>query len=323
MTNQTTYQPFNPYATPVATLSPKGQYQTETAGVKLYAMANTAANATTLPKDAQVEVTGTVTMNGKTWYSVIYNGQTGYLETGVTLKQATATATPEPTSTFVIGTMIPINYEDESKETQTGTVPWGLIGGAIVLVGGAGGVYAYALNQNKRRKAAAARAAASRRAKAAAGTAAAGAASPYARRAVAAPSAGAQQRPEQANPYGRPDGGAQNPYGSVQNAQPYTSAQPAYQQPADSYRSYAQPQESVNNPYVRPQQSNPSTAPVPPMSAGTEESRPVSTNPYARPIGSVPGYTQGSQTESPSAAPRRRATRMQRYHAAEDGENNE
>ena len=52
--------------------------------------------------------------------------------------------------------MIPINYEDETIETQTSGVPWGLIGGAVVIIGGAGGAYAYALNQNKKRKAAAA-----------------------------------------------------------------------------------------------------------------------------------------------------------------------
>ena len=314
---QASYQPFNPYATPVATLSPKGEYQTETAGVKLYDMASTAANATSLPKDARVEVTGTVTMNGKTWYTVVYNGKTGYMETGVSLKQAAATATPEPTSTFVIGTMIPINYEDESKETQTGTVPWGLIAGAVVLVGGAGGMYAYALNQNKRRKAAAARAAASRRAQAAAGgAAAAGATSPYARRAVAAAPGSAQQRPE----------GAQQPYGSRMQQQnpyppqtPYTSAQQSYQQPA--YRPYGQMQESAANPYARPQQPQPRPYSAP-VSAGTEESKPVSSNPYARPIGSVPSYSQGS-TQDSAAAPRRRATRMQRYHDAEDGENNE
>ena len=73
-------------------------------------------------------------------------------------------ASAEPTETFVIGTMIPITYDDESKETQTGSVPWGLIGVGVVLIGGAGGAYAYAVNQNKKRRAAAARAAASRRA---------------------------------------------------------------------------------------------------------------------------------------------------------------
>ena len=69
--------------------------------------------------------------------------------TEVRMKPAIA-ASPTPTSTFVIGTMIPINYEDETVETQTSGVPWGLIGGAVVVIGGAGGAYAYALNQNKK-----------------------------------------------------------------------------------------------------------------------------------------------------------------------------
>lgn len=113
---------------------------------------------------------------------------------------------------------------------------------------------------------------------------------------------------------------------------PYAPAQQTYQQPADSYRSYAQPQnvdsyrpyaqpqESTGNPYARPQQPqpNPYTPPASAVSTGTEESRTANANPYARPIGSVPSYTQ-----EPSAAPRRRATRMQRYHDAGDGENNE
>ncbi|MBE0601057.1 MAG: hypothetical protein IH607_04665, partial [Firmicutes bacterium] len=74
----------------------------------------------------------------------------------------TATPVPEPTSTFVIGTMIPFTYEEDTKETQSGSGWVGLVLGGLVLIGGAGGVYAYALTQNKKRKAAA-RAAAARR----------------------------------------------------------------------------------------------------------------------------------------------------------------
>ena len=58
------------------------------------------------------------------------------------LAEVTASVSPTPTSTFVIGTMIPINYEDETRETQTSSVPSGLIGGAVVIIGGAGGAYA-------------------------------------------------------------------------------------------------------------------------------------------------------------------------------------
>ena len=60
----------------------------------------------------------------------------------------------------MIGTMIPISYKEETKETQTGNSLVGLVLGGIVLLGGAGGVYAYALTQNKKRKAAARSAAA-------------------------------------------------------------------------------------------------------------------------------------------------------------------
>lgn len=311
----------------MATLNPKGDYQIETAGVKLYDMANTTANATTLPRDAQVTVTGTVTLNGKTWYAVTYEGRTGYIESGVSLKQTEATASPEPTSTFVIGTMIPINYEDESKETQTGTVPWGLIGGAIVLVGGAGGVYAYALNQNKRRKAAAARAAAQRRAQAAAGTAAAGTASPYARRAVAAPPVGgAQQRSQTQQP--RPTGNPYAPqggYGTAQqqpNANPYTGSYGSgaqntpysYTHAEEQRMSYAPAQESAN-PYARPSNAaSPYAAPIAPVNQ--QENPAASSNPYARPI-SAPTYSAQEGTTSGDAS-RRRTTRMQRYHATEE-----
>ena len=142
-------------------------------------------------------------------------------------------ASAEPTETFVIGTMIPITYDDESKETQTGSVPWGLIGVGVVLIGGAGGAYAYAVNQNKKRRAAAARAAASRRA---AGTGTqTGAAqngssqqtqNPYARRAVAAPpvtGAGTQQRQQSQNPTGttNPYARPSTPYGTQNNGSSY------------------------------------------------------------------------------------------------------
>ncbi|MBR5545985.1 MAG: SH3-like domain-containing protein, partial [Clostridia bacterium] len=163
VTNTTTYQPFNPYATPVATTNPKGSYTVKAENVKFHQMASDASSSVTLPKGAEIEIKGTVTANGKTWYQVTYDGRNGYVDAAAVLDQLSATPTPQPTSTFVIGTMIPITYDDQTTETQTGAVPWGLIGGAIVLVGGAGGVYAYALNQNRKRKAAAARAAAQRR----------------------------------------------------------------------------------------------------------------------------------------------------------------
>ena len=273
-------------------------------------------------------------------------------------------ASAEPTETFVIGTMIPITYDDESKETQTGTVPWGLIGAGVVLIGGAGGAYAYAVNQNKKRRAAAARAAASRRA-AGNGTqptqngSGTQAQNPYARRAVAAPpvtGAGTQQRPQSqnpngtANPYARPGtpygsqngvssnganvtnatnatngmnsgaanganpyGGSANPYSSVSN--PYSSGSIVSSEPKPSYGTEAQ--RASFAPASRQSEERPASA------AGTPAQR---TNPYARPIEPANGGTEApSQAQTPSAdseTPRRRSTRMQRYHAAEEEDQN-
>jgi len=309
-TTQSSYQPFNPYATPVATTNPKGDYITTTADVKFHQMANDTSTSVTLPKGAELTIAGTVTANGKTWYQVSYDGRNGYVDAAAVLDKLTTAPTATPTSTFAIGTMIPITYDDQSTETQSGTVPWGLIAGAIVLVGGAGGVYAYALNQNKKRKAAAARAAANRRR--AAQAAAAGTASPYARRAVAAAPNGQPQRPAQPNAqsqYARP-ASAQQPQSS-----PYTRPQ----QPAASTQpvSPAQPQQTAN-PYARPAQPAPIVNPYA-ASASHQETRPAQTaNPYARPITPVSQQAQTSaSSESASAAPRR--TRMQRYHDASNG----
>ena len=90
-------------------------------------------------------------------------------------------------------------------------------------------------------------------------------------------------------------------------------------------------QQKESNPY-RPSQSNPYAAPVevPPIvnpyaapraeSEAPAPSAPVSTNPYARPIGTMaPAAREGAEAEN---AVRRRATRMQRYHAAGEGEEN-
>ncbi|MBQ7849570.1 MAG: hypothetical protein IJ343_07615, partial [Clostridia bacterium] len=320
---QSTWQPYNPYATPAATAVPNGTYTTD-ADTKFYQSANTNSGAVTLPKGAEIRITGTVMLSGTKWYAVTYDGKTGYIRSD-DLGSVSATPTPAPTATFAIGTMIPINYEDESKETQTSSVPWGLLAGAVVLVGGAGGVYAYALNQNKRRKAAA-RAAAARRAKAAsaAGTTAA---SPYARRAVAAP-----------NPQSTaPQAGVQpvrNPYSSGTitgstgpmngSAGTITGSAPESTPSVNPYMKPVSSQQGVN-PFSaagaamagsQREESNPYAAPV------TEKpSAPVSSNPYARPIGTVAPAAQ--ETADGETAVRRRATRMQRYHAAESDEGNE
>ena len=281
--NQTTYAPFNPYATPVATTTPKDQYMTKDATVKFYQSPDAASSSLTLPANATLNVLETVTQNNKTWYKVQYNGQTGYVEAEAALTEVTASASPTPTSTFVIGTMIPINYEDETIETQTSGVPWGLIGGAVVIIGGAGGAYAYALNQNKKRKAAAARAAASRRAATAAGTTAAGAAgaaSPYARRAAAAPIAPGTKQKDSANPQNKPTGGA--PYGGVKN--PYSSGSIT----------------GTQNPYSRPTAGS-GTSGTTAGSQGLHGGAPTGTaqNPYAR--GAQAGTGTGAATMTGTA----------------------
>ena len=264
--NQTTYAPFNPYATPVATTTPKDQYMTKDATVKFYQSPDAASSSLTLPANATLNVLETVTQNNKTWYKVQYNGQTGYVEAEAALTEVTASASATPTPTIPIGTMIPINYDDETIETQTSGVPWGLIGGAVAIIGGAGGAYAYALNQNKKRKAAAARAAASRRAATAAGTTAAGAAgaaSPYARRAAAAPIAPGTKQKDSANPQNKPTGGA--PYGGVKN--PYSSGSIT----------------GTQNPYSRPTAGS-GTSATTAGSQGLHGGAPTGTaqNPYAR-----------------------------------------
>ena len=312
---QSTYQPFNPYATPAATAVPNGTYTTD-ADTKFYQSANTNSGAVTLPKGAEIKITGTVMLSSTKWYAVTYDGKTGYIRAD-DLGSVSATPTPAPTATFAIGTMIPINYEDESKETQTSSVPWGLMAGAVVLVGGAGGVYAYALNQNKRRKAAA-RAAAAKRAKAAA--AGATAASPYARRAVAAPNPQQAAQQQTAQP-------VRNPYssGSITgtNANPYMK--PANSQPASSVYGAAGAamtgqQREESNPFAAGAQARPNPYAAP----AAEKPASVSSNPYARPIGTVPPAAQESAESNGETAVRRRATRMQRYHAAENsGEENE
>ena len=275
-------------------------------------------------------------------------------------------ASAEPTETFVIGTMIPITYDDESKETQTGSVPWGLIGVGVVLIGGAGGAYAYAVNQNKKRRAAAARAAASRRAAgigtqtgAAQNGSSQQAQNPYARRAVAAPpvtGAGTQQRQQSQNPTGttNPYARPSTPYGTQNNGSSYgangsnPSAVNGTGSAANPYGGTSaygstNPYSPSNNPYSNgsivgsetkssygtetqrssfaPASQQPEERPA--ATAGTPAQR---TNPYARPIETVSGETvQSGQPQASSAGseePRRRSTRMQRYHAAEEEDQN-
>ncbi len=214
-----------------------------------------------------------------------------------------ASASVEPVATFVIGTMIPITYDDESKETQTDSTPWGFIGAGVVLVGGAGGVYAYALNQNKKRKAAAKAAAAGRRAgqpgnpMGPGGKPGQAPQSPYARRAVAAPPmAGSQQRGQEPQA-----SGGMPPYGRPMGTPPQSGAM----QPPSNQSVFGAPMgggTSSQNPYARPvgQPADPSGRPQ--GSTG---------NPYVQPIeaGSTGDGQQG-----------RRVSRTQRYQNAEGNE---
>ena len=312
---QNTYAPFNPYATPVATTTPKDQYMTKDATVKFYQSPDAASSSLTLPANATLNVLETVTQNNKTWYKVQYNGQTGYVEAEAALTEVTASASPTPTSTFVIGTMIPINYEDETIETQTSGVPWGLIGGAVVIIGGAGGAYAYALNQNKKRKAAAARAAASRRAATAAGTTAAGAAgaaSPYARRAAAAPIAPGTKQND-TNSQNKPTGGA--PYGGVKN--PYSSGsitgtQNPYSRPTAGSGTSATtagsqglhggaPTGTAQNPYARSAQAGTGTGAA--AMTGTAQNPYAATGTQSASASAKPASAQATGTGSGAAKP--------------------
>ncbi|MEA5013809.1 MAG: MucBP domain-containing protein [Candidatus Limiplasma sp.] len=242
-----------------------------------------------------------------------------------------ASASVEPTDTFVIGTMIPITYDDESKETQTDSSPWGLVGAGIVLIGGAGGVYAYALNQNKKRKAAAKAAAANRRAggtAAGAGAAAGttgkqgqgtGAQSPYARRAVAAPPLAGTQQNQSKVP-----GGIQPPYGRPMQPPGAGAPGTGTGTPPSNQSVFGTPGTPAvlgsQNPYARPVDQGPGKTPSAPQAGGTTqpESAPKAgsqtakpSNPYAQPLGQGNG--------EPGQA--RRAGRTQRYQNAEGKDN--
>lgn len=145
----------------------------------------------------------------------------------------TSTPTPEPTATFVIGTMIPIAYEEDTKETQSGSSWVEFVLGGIVLIGGAGGIYAYALTQSKKRKAAA-RAAATRRSQ--------------------------QQQNTQNNLYTHhatpPTSmapGQQNGQTPYQKPNPYVRSKQMLQNPYVQRQPFTKPQDSTsrNNPYAR------------------------------------------------------------------------
>ena len=277
--------------------------------------------------------------NVGSWQNPGVSAQTSYapfnpIATATPVPSVSPEATVEvtPTPTFVIGTMIPINYTDESKETQTSTAPWGLIAAGVVLIGGAGGVYAYAMNQNRKRKAAAARAAQARRTQ----TAANGQQNPYARRAMAAPSAGSsQQTAGQQNPYAVRQ--PQNPYGQTNN-NPYASSGSSESRNPFSngtitgnagsgnasgtgYAGGFAPMSSVQPETSSPtaERTDASSAPV----SGSTGAAPMGTNPFARPISSTPAsnpYTRpAEETPGETNPQRRRASRMERYRDMDNG----
>ncbi|MEG0511788.1 MAG: SH3 domain-containing protein [Clostridia bacterium] len=280
-------------------------------------------------KPTQGNVSSVEDWNVGTWQNTGAGTQTTYAPfnpyaTPSVTASVSPSASVEPTSTFVIGTMIPIDYEDETKETQTNAVPWGLLGAAVVLIGGAGGVYAYALNQNKRRKAAAARAAAGRRAGVNGANGTTGATgtngltpdkqsqSPYTRRAVAAPPvSGTKQTAEQRNPNGVSTTGTDASINGVKN--PYSSG------------SITGAGSNSANPYVNPYapKSGAQTSDTPVGSVNgenTDAAAPASSNPYVRPMGAPASTDFQNETSSTNAVDSARRSRMQRYHDAEAGE---
>ncbi|NLO86135.1 MAG: hypothetical protein GX096_12035, partial [Clostridiales bacterium] len=342
--------------------------------------------------------------NAGTWQNTGVTGQTSYepfnpYATPSVTTSVQPSESPEPSPTLAIGTMIPIDYDDESKETQTGTVPWGLLGAAGVLICGAGGVYAYALNQNKRRKTAAQRAAAGRKAaQGAAGSktaqnaagskttqGAAGSTStqqgqnPYARRAVVAPPVtGTKQNQNapttpQSPTTGATTGGVRNPYASGSITGASTTGNPYAKPQSTTPQSTAAPilppsgaSTNAGTPIGRPSGSS---APIQGTAGSASMTRPSSlsasdviapttgatgssmtrpsslsgssaavptastgTNPYAKPISTMPmAPTAPTEPTAPAApttassAPEvtsepitpRRSRRMQRYHEAE------
>lgn len=240
-----------------------------------------------------------------------------------------ASAIVEPTSTFVIGTMIPIDYEDESKETQTGSSPWGLIAAGVVLVGGAGGVYVYALNQNNKRKAAARAAAANRRngqpiaGSAAAGNKQQGAQSPYARRAVAAPpAAGAAGAVGAKQTQGGQ--GAQAPNtrptatGAASQPNPFAATGTASNTQGIFTAPMGSTQQSAQSPYARPvnQSGEPTSKSTAAQQASSTAAPQPSKNPYVQPLGNAGAGNAGTGNEAtPETA--RRAGRTKRYQSTE------
>ena len=304
------YQPFNPYATatPAPTLAPDeeleaGDYTTTTL-IRLYESTSKSSTITPVSANAQVTIKEKLTANNAEWYVVSYNGKQLYMEaqTADNLEAAAAapTASIEP-----IFTMIPIDYEPE--EVSTSSAPWGLIAGAVILLGGAGGVYAYALNQNKKRKAAARRGSAARKPSGA----------PQTRRAVSAPTVTGN------NPYGtqQTSGGNWNPYGTGSQPSSWDSSAPGSGDNATS--SFGS---DFSGSFAPPSESAGTFAPPASSSFGTEGDS-SATNPFAPPADFSPsGAAQRSNpfarpvepTDGANGEPRRRSTRQDRF-GSDDG----
>ena len=231
----------------------------------------------------------------------------------------TVTTSPKPTQTVVIGTMIPIDYEDQSIEEQTSSNIFGILPiilGIIVVIGGGG--YAFYVYQNKMRKETAAKVIAQRKAeqqKAKNSTSS----SPYAKRvetvaSVSHPTSTTQvNSTEQANsPYAKP----------TNSSNPFASSSLVNEKASDATA-------TVVNPYARP-----TTSEAEANNATTKSYN----NPYATPISTFSSSTLtpptettipvettivNSASESENVSTGKRASRMQRYQQSNDQSNDQ
>jgi hypothetical protein len=190
----------------------------------------------------------------------------------------------------------------------------------VVLIGGAGGVYAYAMNQNRRRKAAAARAAQARRAQQAQQN-------PNARRA-GAPQQNAQNSPyavrQPANPYTQSSSGSPYSGGSSESRNPYshgtiTGSESGSQ--SGYTGGFAPVSGAQGSAYERPAAAEAPSGYTAPRQEGQQPAA-MGSNPFARPVSQSGQNPYARPTDSaPAAQPaqRRRAGRMERYHDAGNG----
>ncbi len=258
--------------------------------------------------------------------------------TGGIIAGATDTgATVSPSATVSIGTMIPITYDTESTNTQSDSGWVGFVIGGVLLLGGAGGVYAYALNQNKKRRLAARNAASAHRTPTTGGQNASSS-DPYTRRAVAAPTVSAATRQNEQAQNGAPRdpnrparqgtptqgmaagtaGGAAdrraNPFARpAQEGNPFVKPEASpYARPAQESNPFAKPESTpgakptqTGNPFAKPE-SAPGTKPAQPANPFAKpESAPAArptpeNNPFAKPLAGTAPAPRADQPDHPS-----------------------